>query len=95
MMLNGKPVDALAMIVHRSAAQSIGRAWTKKLRKFAILLQLPKSAQTSDHTGDVLPRQLFEVAIQAGIGTKVVARETLSAMRKDVTAGLYGGKPDV
>jgi translation elongation factor EF-4 len=37
---------------------------------------------------------LFEVAIQAAVGTKVVARETLSAMRKDVTAGLYGGKLD-
>lgn len=42
--------------------------------------------------GEVLPRQLFELAIQAAIGTKVVARETLSAMRKDVTAGLYGGQ---
>lgn len=41
--------------------------------------------------GEVLPRQLFELAIQAAIGTKVVARESLSAMRKDVTAGLYGG----
>lgn len=46
----------------------------------------------ADHIGDVLPRQLFEVAIQAAIGTRVVARETLSAMRKDVTAGLYGGE---
>lgn len=45
-------------------------------------------------SGDVLPRQLFEVAIQAAVGTKVVARETLSAMRKDVTAGLYGGELD-
>jgi hypothetical protein len=50
-------------------------------------------ALTNAHpTGDVLPRQLFEVAIQAAVGSKVVARETLSAMRKDVTAGLYGGK---
>jgi translation elongation factor EF-4 len=47
---------------------------------------------SADLPGDVLPRQLFEVAIQAAIGTKVVARETLSAMRKDVTAGLYGGE---
>lgn len=45
----------------------------------------------ADDSGDVLPRQLFEVAIQAAIGTRVVARETLSAVRKDVTAGLYGG----
>jgi len=40
---------------------------------------------------DVIPRHLFEVAIQAVVGSKIVARETLSAMRKDVTAGLYGG----
>lgn len=72
MLLNGKPVDALALVVHRSFAQSIGRAWVKKLK-------------------DVLPRQLFELSIQAAIGNKVVARESLSAMRKDVTAGLYGG----
>ena len=87
MMLNGKPVDALAMIVHRSAAQSIGRAWTKKLRMWSHL-----GVTSAYQSGDVLPRQLFEVAIQAAIGTKVVARETLSAMRKDVTAGLYGGE---
>lgn len=73
MMLNGKPVDALAMIVHRAAAASIGKAWVKKLK-------------------EVLPRQLFELAIQAAVGTKIIARETLSAMRKDVTAGLYGGE---
>jgi translation elongation factor EF-4 len=72
MLLNGKPVDALAMIVHRSAAANVGKAWVKKLK-------------------EVLPRQLFELAIQAAVGHKVVARETVSAMRKDVTAGLYGG----
>ncbi|TXT06592.1 uncharacterized protein COLE_05923 [Cutaneotrichosporon oleaginosum] len=72
MLLNQKPVDALALIVHKDAAQFIGRQWVKKLK-------------------DVLPRQLFELAIQASIGNKVVARESLSAMRKDVTAGLYGG----
>jgi translation elongation factor EF-4 len=38
-----------------------------------------------------VPKQLFELAIQAVVGNKVIARETLSAMRKDVTAGLYGG----
>ncbi|KAG8928691.1 Translation factor guf1 mitochondrial [Tulasnella sp. 418] len=70
--LNGKPIDALAMIVHKSNIAKVGRAWTKKLR-------------------EVIPRQLFEVAIQAVIGSKVQARETLSAIRKDVTAGLYGG----
>ncbi|KAF8921001.1 translation factor GUF1, mitochondrial [Mucidula mucida] len=71
-MLNGKPVDALALIVHESAQEQIGRAWVKKLHK-------------------VIPRQMFEVPIQAAVGKKVIARETLSAMRADVTAGLYGG----
>ncbi|KAG7092701.1 Translation factor guf1 mitochondrial, variant 2 [Marasmius oreades] len=71
-LLNGKPVDALALIVHKSAQENVGRAWVKKLHK-------------------VIPRQLFEVPIQAAIGKKVIARETLSAMRADVTAGLYGG----
>ncbi|KIJ69083.1 hypothetical protein HYDPIDRAFT_36176 [Hydnomerulius pinastri MD-312] len=71
-LLNGKPVDALALIVHRSAQQEVGRTWVKKLHK-------------------VIPRQLFEVPIQAAIGKKVIARENLSAYRADVTAGLYGG----
>ncbi|KAK7054639.1 Translation factor guf1 mitochondrial [Paramarasmius palmivorus] len=71
-LLNGKPVDALALIVHRSAQDQVGRAWVKKLHK-------------------VIPRQLFEVPIQAAVGKKIIARETLSAMRADVTAGLYGG----
>ncbi|PSR81499.1 hypothetical protein PHLCEN_2v6357 [Hermanssonia centrifuga] len=71
-LLNGKPIDALALIVHRSNEQEVGRAWVQKLHK-------------------VIPRQLFEVPIQATIGKKVIARETLSAMRADVTAGLYGG----
>ncbi|OBZ75760.1 Translation factor GUF1, mitochondrial [Grifola frondosa] len=71
-LLNSKPVDALALIVHRSAEQEVGRAWVKKLHK-------------------VIPRQMFEVPIQAAIGRRIIARETLSAMRADVTAGLYGG----
>ncbi|KAH8106868.1 GTP-binding protein lepa [Cristinia sonorae] len=71
-LLNGKPVDALALIVHKSAEQEIGRAWVKKLHK-------------------VIPRQIFEVPIQAAVGRRIVARETLSAYRADVTAGLYGG----
>ncbi|KAG8217607.1 P-loop containing nucleoside triphosphate hydrolase protein [Butyriboletus roseoflavus] len=71
-LLNGKPVDALALIVHRSAQQEVGRTWVKKLHK-------------------VIPRQLFEVPIQAAIGKKIIARETLKALRADVTAGLYGG----
>lgn len=92
MMLNSKPVDALAMIVHRAASQSIGRIWTKKLRELRPrVLQAIVSVKLT-FPGEVLPRQLFEVAIQAAVGTKVLARETLSAMRKDVTAGLYGGE---
>ncbi|KAF9447669.1 translation factor GUF1, mitochondrial [Macrolepiota fuliginosa MF-IS2] len=71
-LLNGKPVDALALIVHKSAQETIGRQWVKKLHK-------------------VIPRQLFEVPIQAAVGKKVIARETLKALRADVTAGLYGG----
>ncbi|KAH9966832.1 GTP-binding protein lepa [Russula dissimulans] len=71
-LLNSKPVDALALIVHRSAEQRTGRMWVKKLHK-------------------VIPRQLFEVPIQAVAGKRVIARETLSALRADVTAGLYGG----
>jgi len=71
-LLNSKPVDALALIVHRSIEHEVGRQWVKKLHK-------------------VIPRQLFEVPIQAAIGKKIIARETLAANRADVTAGLYGG----
>lgn len=71
-LLNSKPVDALALIVHKSAQETVARQWVKKLHK-------------------VIPRQLFEVPIQATIGRKVIARETLNALRADVTAGLYGG----
>ena len=53
---------------------------------FGIKLQLSEPADK------VIPRQLFEVPIQAAVGRRIVARETLSAMRADVTAGLYGGK---
>ncbi|KAJ7775123.1 P-loop containing nucleoside triphosphate hydrolase protein [Mycena metata] len=71
-LLNGKPVDALALIVHRSNEDKIGKIWVKKLVK-------------------VIPRQMFEVPIQAAVGKKIISRETLSAYRADVTAGLYGG----
>ncbi|KAI0032285.1 GTP-binding protein lepa [Vararia minispora EC-137] len=71
-LLNGKGVDALALVVHRSQEQAIGREWVKKLHK-------------------IIPRQIFEVPIQAAVGKRIIARETLSAYRADVTAGLYGG----
>ncbi|KLO10549.1 Guf1 protein [Schizopora paradoxa] len=71
-LLNSKPVDALALIVHKSVEHEVGRQWVKKLHK-------------------VIPRQLFEVPIQAAVGKKIIARETLPANRADVTAGLYGG----
>jgi GTP-binding protein LepA len=71
-LINGDPLDSMAMIVHRDHAQSKGAALAKRMKQ-------------------VIPRQMFEVPIQAAVGAKIIARETKPALRKDVLAKCYGG----
>jgi len=72
MLINGDPVDAFSVIIHRDKAYEWGRKIADKLR-------------------ELIPRQLFEVAIQAAIGQKIIARQTVKPLRKDVLAKCYGG----
>ena len=71
-LVNGDPIDALSIIVHRDAAYDRGRALASKMRA-------------------LIPRQMFEIAIQASIGNRVIARESVKALRKNVLAKCYGG----
>jgi GTP-binding protein LepA len=71
-LVNGEPVDALSVLVHRSKSGTLGQALTVRMK-------------------EVIPQQMFDVAIQAAIGSKIIARTNVKARRKDVLAKCYGG----